>query len=82
MENQQSGFQSRVEKFNEEFEKLQKKYAIKLYAANCVLKTGEVIPLIRAADDLKIDFVSAPKTHENPAKQGNPINSKTQKEPA
>lgn len=75
MENSK-GFEARANSFNEDFGKLQQKYAVKLYAANCVLKNGEVIPLIRLTDDLKLEFVGDPKKDEDVSKKGHSISEK------
>lgn len=52
-EQQLRGLETRAKAFNNELAILQKKHAVKIYAANCVLKNGEVAPLVRLADDFK-----------------------------
>ena len=42
--------QKRFEEFDKEFEALQKKYKVKMYAANQAFQTGEVMPIIKLAD--------------------------------
>ena len=76
METQKSDFDNRANQFNQELEKLQKKFVVRLYAANCVLKNGEVLPLIRITDDLRIEFVGDKKVDEYKTKAGNPVSSK------
>lgn len=76
METQKSGFENRVKQFNGELEKLQNKLAVKIYAANCVLKNGEVLPLIRVTDNLQIEFVGDKKVDEHKTKARNPVSSK------
>lgn len=54
IDNQTKKFEDRVKEFDLEVIKLQDKYNIKLYAANIVLKNGEVAPMLRLFDNLKI----------------------------
>jgi len=76
MEKELTGFEARTEEFNKEFQTLQERYAVKIYAANCVLKNGEVIPLIRVVDDLKLEIVKDSKKYDDKAKAGNPVGKK------
>ena len=43
-------FTKRSKEFNKGFLLLQQKYKVAIYAANVVLKNGEVAPLVRIAD--------------------------------
>ena len=55
-------FQERLQAFQTELANLEKKYQVRLYAANVRLQNDEVLPLMRVIDNLR------PETSE-PTKQ-------------
>jgi len=62
-------FEQRVEAFNAGIMDLQKQHNVVLYAANVVLKNGEVAPMVRVADATDPSIVKAKeKAYENKAK--------------
>lgn len=62
-------FEKRVEAFNAGIMDLQKQHGVVLYAANIVLRNGEVAPMVRVADANDPNVVKAKeKAYENKAK--------------
>jgi len=57
-------FEKRSEEFNKEVNKLEAKYGLQLYAAQVVLKSGELAVVVKLAD-------STPKKYDNNAEAGN-----------
>lgn len=79
---EQVNFNQRVEAFNKEIFGLQKKHGVNLYAANVVLKNGEVAPLVRVADahdkgENDMLVIPEDKTNETKSKKRRAGNKKT-----
>jgi hypothetical protein len=63
-------FNERVHDFNEILVAAQKEHGVSLYAANIVLKNGEVIPLVRVSDNLAGETVPVPQNAYENQSQG------------
>lgn len=78
----ENDFNVRAQAFNEEILKLQHKHGVTLYAANVVLKNGEVAPLVRLADatDQSFEMVknenAYEETNQGKSKKGTAGNKK------
>ncbi len=72
-------FDKRAGEFNRGILELQKKHGVSLYAANVVLKNGEVAPMVRLADvnkNQEMIINPSEKNNENKSKRRNSRNKK------
>lgn len=71
-------FEQRVAAFNQAVIALQKQYGVVLYAANVVLKNGEVAPMIRLSDNIEKATVAPvkEKAYDDQPKTGTGSNKK------
>ena len=71
-------FEQRVAAFNEAVVTLQKQYSVILYAANVVLKNGEVAPMVRVSDNVETATITPvkEKAYDDQAKTGTGTNKK------
>ena len=74
-------FQEKVDLFNTRMVELQKEYGLSLYAANIVLKNGEVVPMVRVALATTPGITTVNETNENESntKSRVSVDKKTQK---
>lgn len=77
----ENDFNQRAQAFNEEILKLQHKHGVTLYAANVVLKNGEVAPLVRLADatDQSFEMVKNENAYEDKPATGSGAGKKASK---